>query len=136
MLTVKKTQRAPSTEHSFENAFAKALLACGRKSWHPLYREKGWPDRYVHHGIWIELKSLTCVTTRNELEPEQKARLNDLQEGGERTFYCAVVHERDKRTVIFKPWPLIRACKDLREVERYAYVNKTDLEEMIRHELG
>lgn len=125
----KKARR--TSETSFEDQMAAALLECGLASWHMAMREEGWPDRYVHGGIWMELKSLEALGKDTGLSPGQVRKLKELTRAGERTFYCA----KFERSVILKPWPVIRDAKDLKDIERYAYRNRGDLVHAIRHEL-
>lgn len=119
-----------TSEASFEETFAKAALAVGYQSWHMNMGEAGWPDRYLRGGIWVELKSLVTLGLDNGTSKQQKIKLDELHRAGDRTFYCA----KFENTVIFKPWPLIKGI-NLKTVERYGYRNRTDLQEIIRHEL-
>lgn len=123
----KKPRR--TSEHSFEDTWAKAALAVGYPSWHMNVSEAGWPDRYVKGGIWCELKSLHTLGTVNGTSVEQRIKLNELHAAGDRTFYCA----KYENSVILQPWSVIRATRNLATVERFAYKKRIDLEEIIRH---
>lgn len=127
-----KKTKDRSTEESFERSFAVALHECGYESWHMACREKGWPDRYVAGGIWIELKSLRRLGKDSGLSAAQRSKLHFLSAAGDRCFYLAKFED----SFIFKPWATIREVQDLRTVERYHYRTKDDLKEAIRHELG
>lgn len=123
----KKPRR--TSEHSFEDTWAKAALAVGYPSWHMNVGEAGWPDRYVKGGIWCELKSLDTLGIVNGTNIEQRIKLNELHAAGDRTYYCA----KYENSVIFQPWPVIRATRNLATLERFGYRKRIDLEEIIRH---
>ena len=132
MLTVQQGPKRPRrvTEKSFEDAFGKALLACGFKNWHVNMRDKGWPDRYVRHGIWIEFKSLDAgakltARTSDQLDVWQKIRMVELAQAGDRVFYAA----RYDNQVIFSAYPFPMTLPNL---PRFAYKDKRDLEQIIR----
>ena len=120
-------RRARVTETSFEKAFAKALLACGLKSWHMNCREAGWPDRYVVGGIWIEFKVVDALGINNGTEPEQRAKLHELERSGDKAFYCARFEDK----VVIAPWHAV-AGKSLAHVPRYAYRDGRDLEQIVQ----
>lgn len=121
-----KKRKRRTQEKSFETRFAKAALACGIPSWHMSCKEPGWPDRYLHGGIWVELKSLKNCGIVHQLEPEQIIKLNELTRAGEPCFYCAKWEDN----VILLPWVEFRAIGlQPLKCERYHYA---DLEEAIR----
>lgn len=121
-----------SSEESFERIFVLALHECGYESWHMSCRDKGWPDRYVRGGIWIEMKSLKRLGKDTQLSTQQRGKLASLSGAGDRCFYLAKWED----SVIFLPWAVAKTVTDLKTVERFRYRTKEDLKEMIRHVLG
>lgn len=126
MLSLADRAKSPKrvTEKSFEDAFAKALRACGLENWHINARDAGWPDRYVHTGIWIEFKVLERITD-DRLEIEQKMRMGDLSRAGEPVWYCALFYGE----VILCRYPFIIPISD---VKRFKYRDNIDLQMMVR----
>lgn len=124
----KKKRR--TSEASFETTFYKALEACGIPNEHMAMREPGWPDRYGKGGVWIELKSLDRLGTDNGTSKDQKRILSRLDRWGDRVFYCAKFED----SFILKPWRDIKG-KNLKDVERYKYRTREDIEHAIRHEI-
>jgi hypothetical protein len=129
MLTVNQNLKRPRrvTEKSFEDAFGRALEACGRANWHMGMREAGWPDRYVRGGIWIEFKSLEVFGKDNGTDKDQRVKMTELQAGGDKVFYCAVSQKR----VICAPWHAIKG-RNLAGFETFAYKDKHDLIQIIK----
>lgn len=97
----KKPRR--TSEASFEERFAKGVRRLGKDTWHPQFREPGWPDRYVSGGIWAELKVLDelAAGTKSGLRKEQGPKLRELHRGGDATFYFA----KHNDTLIALPFP-------------------------------
>lgn len=132
MLTVNNNLKRPRrvSETSFEGAFAKALLLCGAESWHMNMREKGWPDRYVQGGIWIEFKVLDTLGSDDGTEKEQRTKMAELERSGDWVFYAA----RCGNDVVFAPWShCVAAGRDTSKLPRYRYKNKNDLIHIIRY---
>jgi hypothetical protein len=116
-------KRGRSTESSFESTFSAAQ---DRKNFHVNMQSAGWPDRYFSGGIWIEFKVLDGWAP--QLEREQPSIMTMLENMGDCVFYCALVPT--DRTVIFKPWHVIKGRKSLKDIERFRYQDKRDLKEI------
>jgi hypothetical protein len=129
MLTLDGRVKSPKrvTEKSFEDAYGKAIHACGIKNWHMSSREAGWPDRYLTGGIWIEFKVLEKLEN-DQLEPEQKARMRELAAAGNPVWYIA----RYGDEIIVTRYPFKRP---LAKVDRFFYRTKTDLEWSVNYHI-
>ena len=124
-----KKKKRRTSEGSFEATFAKACRAVGYTTWHISSRERGWPDRYLGAGIWVELKSLEHFGESHELKPEQIAKLNELTAGGDRCFYCAKWQD----SFVLVPWDKFkRVNKKPLNCERFHYRTQKDIEEAIK----
>lgn len=118
-----------TSEASFETSFDAALFECGIISWHMACREKGWPDRYLSAGRWVELKSLEHLGTRHELSKEQIIKLNELTRAGEACYYCAKWQD----SFILLPWTEFKQHKLIpANCPRYYYRTKADIKEAIK----
>jgi hypothetical protein len=126
-----KKKKRRTLEKNFEKTFYKALEACGYPNEHMAMREPGWPDRYAKGGVWIELKSLDTLGTDNGTSKDQKRILSMLDRWGDHVFYCAKFED----SFILKPWSEIRG-RNLKDVERYHYRRREDIEHAIRHEIA
>lgn len=84
-----KKKKARTMEASFEKSFDAALAQLDIVSDHMSCRERGWPDRYLGGGRWVELKSLEHLGTRHELKKEQVLKAKDLTKRGDKWWYCA-----------------------------------------------
>ena len=129
---------ARSSETSFEEAFSKALFACGWYNHHNAMREAGWPDRYVRGGRWVELKSLNELGVNSGLSKDQVRIMNALTKGGDQCWYLM----KYQKSVIMVPWTVFRdefKQQPILAAEggyRFAYRDKEDLKEMIHYAFG
>jgi hypothetical protein len=122
-------KKKPTTKEStFEAAWAKAF---GRPSWHMAVREKGWPDRYLGSGRWVEFKTLDCLGTQNYLDKAQIRKLNELTRDGEDCYYCAKFEDK----IILVPWVEFRDEHNLAPCNCPSYAYK-DMKEDIRYVIG
>jgi hypothetical protein len=116
-----KKKKHRTSEASFETTFSAALLLVGRKSWHMLCDDPGWPDRYLGGGTWAELKSLHRLSADNQLEPEQIAKMTELVRHGDTCYYVA----KFEASVIIERWPPVTLAP--MHMTRYPYRTTADL---------
>lgn len=90
----KKARR--TSESGFEDRFATAVRRAGRESYHPQYKEPGWPDRYINGGAWAELKVLDelAAKTPSGLRKEQIPNMRERVRSGDDAFYFAKYRDR------------------------------------------
>lgn len=116
-------------EASFEKSFDAALAEVDIESNHMSCREKGWPDRYLGGGRWVELKSLEHLGTRHELSTAQIRIAKDLTRRGDKWWYCAKWQD----SFILCPW---KEFKDHGMIPanctRYHYRTRKDIVEAIK----
>lgn len=84
-----KKKKRRTSESGFENRFAQAVRRAGRESYHPQYREPGWPDRYISGGAWAELKVLDEMGKQHGLRKEQVPNMRERVRSGDDAFYFA-----------------------------------------------
>jgi hypothetical protein len=86
-----KKKKRRTSESSFEDRFAQAVRRAGRESYHPQYKEPGWPDRYINGGAWAELKVLDelAANTKSGLRKEQVPNMRERVRSGDDAFYFA-----------------------------------------------
>jgi hypothetical protein len=127
-----KQKKRRSKEINFEQRFALAVTRAGLTSWHPLYKEAGWPDRYIKGGIWCELKSLKELGINSGLEPEQHVKLRELGNAGDRAFYVAKYQGR----FLMIPYHVFKYehdCKPLNAFGDHHFVfNYKDIDEVVK----
>ena len=99
-----------STEAAFERRFAIYLDDMGIMSRHNSDRyEIGIPDRYVVGGNWIEFKVMDISGKRKVkplrlFETEQKNKLTEYHEAGDRSWVAIQFQGKIDPIVLFLPW--------------------------------
>lgn len=102
MPTVTKSRSTRISEKTFEKAVAAQLKQAGKFSRHMSDRLSGLPDRYITGGIWVEFKSFEfrdSFRADQGISPLQRRMMEQLANGGDNVFYCALAQHNDERTI-------------------------------------